>query len=263
MRIGRSADALALYKAIPMNGVGSSEFQGAIGAALAAKDMAQAEIWLRVALNRFPNDANILSLAAQFEQARGNNQRASEFWRAALAAAPPGSTVKSLDSGLVYPPGSWRTPGPGETKLLLDPRLDTPRPGAHPTNEELAPLPSYKPQTSAPPPISTLPPASRQPQISAPSNNPLPLPFEPSTPAYEPQGQGTAPAAPPLYVPQGAGRNASPTAPVFVAPSNPRTNSHPARGKRRALRHPPIACATHRPGESPAIGREHHVHRPR
>ncbi len=89
-RIGRSLDALALYKTIPMNGVGSSEFQGAIGAALAAKDMAQAEIWLRVALNRFPSDPNILGLAAQFEQARGNNRRASEFWRAALAAIPPG-----------------------------------------------------------------------------------------------------------------------------------------------------------------------------
>jgi tetratricopeptide (TPR) repeat protein len=221
-RMGRAVDALALYKSIPMNGVGPSEFQGAIGAALAARDMAQAEIWLRVALNRFPNDPNILGLAAQFEQARGNNQRASEFWRAALALIPPGSTLQTLGSGLASPPDSWRAPGPGESRRLLDPSLD-PKLDAHPTNEQLAPLPSYKSQTSGPPPIATtFPPASAQPQISAPSSNPLPLPFEPSNPEYEPAGQGIAPSGPPVYAPEGAGRNNAHTPPVFVAPSNKR-----------------------------------------
>ena len=209
-RIGRAQDALALYKSIPMSNAGSGEFQGAIGAALAAKDMAQAEIWLRVALNRFPNDANVLGLAARFEQARGNNVRAGEFWRAALAAIPPGSAMNSQGTGFDVATGLSSEPGPGETRRLLDPGLD-----AHPSAEEIAPLPSYKPQTPAPAPIESLPTAATgQPQISAPSRNPLPLPYEGSNPDYAPAEQGTAPA----YAPQSAGRNTAPTAPVFVEP---------------------------------------------
>ncbi|MGA3332979.1 MAG: cellulose synthase subunit BcsC-related outer membrane protein [Terracidiphilus sp.] len=209
-RIGRAQDALALYKSIPMSNAGSGEFQGAIGAALAAKDMAQAEIWLRVALNRFPSDPNVLGLAARFEQARGNNVRAGEFWRAALAAIPPGSAMNSQESGFDVATGLSSAPGPGETRRLLDPRLD-----AHPSAEEIAPLPSFKPQTPAPAPIETLPPAATgQPQISAPSRNPLPLPYMGSNPDYAPSEQGTAP----VYAPHGASRNTAPTAPVFVEP---------------------------------------------
>ena len=146
-RVGRAQEALALFKSIPMNDASQANFQGAISAAIAAKDMAQAEAWLRTALARYPNDPIILAQAARFEQARGNKQRASAFWRAAIAAAPPGSTVKSLDYGLVNPPGTYRTPAPGDTKKLLDPRAD---PGfASPaTPEMLAPLPSYRSQSS-------------------------------------------------------------------------------------------------------------------
>ena len=128
-----------------MDDASSGDFQGAIWSALAATDMAQAEAWLRIALGRYPNDPNILGLAARFEQARGNNERASAFWRAAIAAMPPGSSIKSLDYGLVSPPGSYRAPGPGDTRRLLDPRLDP-----LPTAEKLAPLPSYQRQSSAP-----------------------------------------------------------------------------------------------------------------
>ena len=151
-RVGRSQDALTLFKTLPMDDASSGDFQGAIWSALAATDMAQAEAWLRIALGRYPNDPNILGLAARFEQARGNNERASGFWRAAIAAMPPGSSIKSLDYGLVTPPGSYRAPGPGDTKRLLDPRLDP-----LPTADKLAPLPSYQPQVSAPAPPPHLP----------------------------------------------------------------------------------------------------------
>jgi len=166
-RVGRSRDALALYKKIPMDGASSGDFQGAIGAALAARDMTQAEAWLRTALNRYPGDPNILGLAAHYEQARGNNERASAFWRAAIAAMPPGSSVKSLDSEIATPLASYHAPGPGDTRRLLDPRLD-----AAPAAGKLAPLPSYKAKSSAPPPT----------------------------------GQGTAPSKPSAYAEQGASR---------------------------------------------------------
>ncbi len=214
-RIGRSQDALALYKSIPMNQAASGDFQGAIGAAISAKDMAQAEVWLRFALNRFPNDPNILILAAHFEQARGNKQRASEFYRAAAAAAPPGSSISNPGSGLAYPPGA--SSAPGDVKRLLNPSLD-----AQPSPDQLAPLPSYKSPSS---PQATLPPLPTATPTAivtatAPSTNPLPLPFA-SNPSSQ---QGTAQPTPPVYVAQGPSRNTAPQAPALIdqstAPEN-------------------------------------------
>jgi tetratricopeptide (TPR) repeat protein len=214
-RVGRAQEAVTLFKSINMNEASAGDFQGAISAAISATDMAQAEAWLRIALGKYPNDPIILGLAARFEQARGNNERASAFWRAAIAAMPPGSSVKSLDYGLVTPPGTYRTPGPGDTRRLLDPRLDP-----APTAEQLAPLPSYTPQTTkpapAPTPAPSLPSATPPPQVTAPSTEPLPLPPGVN---YNPSGQGTAPSNQPIYVPQATNRNPPPTSPVLIEQS--------------------------------------------
>ena len=53
-RVGRAKEALALFKTVPMQDASAGDFEGAIGAALAANDKNQAEIWLRQALDRFP-----------------------------------------------------------------------------------------------------------------------------------------------------------------------------------------------------------------
>ncbi|MGD1106009.1 MAG: cellulose synthase subunit BcsC-related outer membrane protein [Terracidiphilus sp.] len=203
-RIGRLQDALALYKSIPMNQAATGDFQGAIWSAISVKDMAQAEVWLRFALNRFPNDPSILSLAARFEQARGNKQRATEFYRAAVAAAPPGSSINNPGSSPVYPPGSSPSSSPGDIKRLLNPSLD-PSLNAQPSPEELAPLPSYNSLSSSQaslPPLPTPPPNANF-AATAPSNNPLPLPFA-SNPSSE---QGTVPPTPPVFVSPRAARS--------------------------------------------------------
>ena len=222
-RVGRSQEAVTLFKSLNMNDASAGDFQGAISAAISAADMAQAEAWLRIALGKYPNDPMILGLAARFEQARGNNERAAAFWRAAIAAMPPGSSVKSLDYGLVMPPGTtYHTPSPGDTKHLLDPRLDPTaqrRPsraaaflqaadhhaGSHVRASERTPVPP--------------------PQITAPSTEPLPLP--PSA-NYIPNGQGTAPSNQPIYVPQAVNRNPSTSGPVLVEQSNSEPPSIPA-----------------------------------
>ena len=212
-RIGRSQDALALYKSIPMNQAGSGDFQGAIWSAISAKDMAQAEIWLRAALDRFPSDPNVLSLAARFEQARGNKQRATEFWRAAIAAAPPGSAANSFENGAANSFGSSPASNRGDIKRLLNPSLD---PSLNePSPDQLAPLPSYKSLSS---PQATLPPLPSATDTTtafatAPSNNPLPLPFAARDEAAE---QGTAPSTPPVFV---SPRTASNTNSSAVEPS--------------------------------------------
>jgi len=223
-RVGRAADSLALYKTIPMDDASTGDYQGAISAAMAAGDMAQAETWLRQALARFSNDPQILGLAARFEQARGNNERATDFWRAALAQMPPGSPIQNLQTGLNLPLGSYQTPQPGDTVRLLDPRLYP-----LPTASSLAPLPAYKqPSASSLPPAAGLmgpPPQAapqQQPWVEPPSNNPLPLPS--SSPVYVPNGQETVPSPvpappvnPPIYTPpQGASRNTMPGEPVLI-----------------------------------------------
>ena len=112
-RIGRYADAVTLFKAISMDNASVGDYQGAISAALGATDMAQAEAWLRQALGRFPGDPQILAEAARFEQARGNSGRAADYWRAALAAMPPGAAVKNLASDLETSSGAMKNPGAG------------------------------------------------------------------------------------------------------------------------------------------------------
>ncbi len=227
-RVGRSQEAVTLFKSLNLNDASVGDFQGAISAAISATDMAQAEAWLRIALQKYPNDPLILGLAARFEQARGNNERAAAFWRAAIAAMPPGSSVKSLDYGLVVPPGTtYQTPSPGDTKHLLDPRFDP-----LPSSDRLAPLPTYRPQTTtqAPTPAPSQPPVP-PPQITAPSSEPLPLP--PSA-SYIPNRQGTPPSDQPIYVPQAVSRNPSSSGPVLIqqsATEQPRHSRQPFTGR--------------------------------
>ena len=249
-RVGRSQDALTLFKTLPMDDASSGDFQGAIGAALAATDMAQAEAWLRVALSRYPNDPNILGLAARFEQARGNNERASAFWRAAIAAMPPGSSIKSLDYGLVTPPGSYRAPGPGDTKRLLDPRLD---PCPQPTVwRRCLPINGNPPhrlrRNAGPAAIRSATP------MTAPSDSPLPLPSGASNPGYAPSGQGTPPANPPVYVPQGASRNNAPSGPVLIEQSAKQPGQLTGRMNLPPSEENVASVAPRRVAESPAPG---------
>jgi len=201
-RIGRSQDALALYKSIPMNQATSGDFQGAIWSAISAKDMAQAEIWLRAALDRFPSDPNVLSLAARFEQARGNKQRAAQFWRAAIAAAPSGSSISNPGGNASYPSGP--ASNPGDIRRLLNPSLD---PSLNePSPDQLAPLPSYKSLSSPQAALPPLPSATNATTAfaTAPSDNPLPMPFAARDESAE---QGTAPPTPPVFVSPRDARN--------------------------------------------------------
>ena len=177
-KVGRAAEALTLYKAIPMQDASSGELEGAVGAALAAKDMAQAEAWLRQALERYPHDPAILATAARFEQAVGNNARATDFWRSALAAMPPGASVERLDSGLAYPEGSTGSrsaPQLGDLKRLLDPAA-----GPLQKTAGSPSLPAFNPQSWNRAPLGTSLPVSAAPHpndwVNPPSGNPLPLP---------------------------------------------------------------------------------------
>jgi cellulose synthase operon protein C len=141
VRVGRAKESLALYKTIPLQE--SADFQGAVGAALAANDKAQAEIWLRQALDRYARDPAILTLAARFEQARGDKQRAADYYRAALAAMPAGSPTDKLAHELAFPEQDThihRAVTAGDLERLLNPNNE---PFSKTTR--LPPLPAYGP----------------------------------------------------------------------------------------------------------------------
>lgn len=87
-RAGLPKQAVAIFKSQDMTSATASDYKSAVGAALAAGDKATAETWLRYGLNQYPRDAQMLILGAKFEQARGDNNRAAEYYRASLAAMP-------------------------------------------------------------------------------------------------------------------------------------------------------------------------------
>ncbi|MGH9599286.1 MAG: cellulose synthase subunit BcsC-related outer membrane protein, partial [Terracidiphilus sp.] len=179
-KLGRADDAVALFKTIPLATGGPGDFAAAISAALAANDITQAQTWLNQALARFPGNPSILESAARFEQVRGDNVRASAYWRAAIAAMPPGaSVVPSLNSTLGNPPGTWSEPAPGETRRLLNPAND---------------------EQTALPPLPGTPAAAQQ---TAPGDLPLFVP-----PAAKQQGANQPVANQPVFVEQSATRPA-------------------------------------------------------
>ena len=94
LKAGESRRAVAIYEALDMSNASLVQFKGAIGAAMAAGDMKHASAWLETALDRFQNDPDILKMAAEYEQATGNTQKAVAYYRAALAAMGPESPAE-------------------------------------------------------------------------------------------------------------------------------------------------------------------------
>jgi tetratricopeptide (TPR) repeat protein len=141
---GDAKTAVKLYKKVDLANAKAGDYQAAIGAALAANDRKQTELWLRGALQLYPQDPKILTLAAKFEQARGNNGRAKEYYQAALAAMPAQTSGETLQQTL-------RRPGPTILRPQPKPPQDDDQdlgtllaPNASNTSR-LAPQPRYLP----------------------------------------------------------------------------------------------------------------------
>ena len=92
--------AVLLYAREDISQADKAICASAIRAALAAGNRKQAEAWLQTSLDRFGRDAQILQLAAEFEQQRGDSRRAAAYYRAALQAAGP-PTIDELTSSQV------------------------------------------------------------------------------------------------------------------------------------------------------------------
>jgi len=115
--------------------------QLALGAALAAQNTKLAETWLREALQRYPNAPSVLSAAARFEQARGDNQRAADYWRASLHAMPQVSPTTELAHKLDQP-DAMRPGRPVQQTNLVN--LLNPDANLMAQQQPYVPLPGYR-----------------------------------------------------------------------------------------------------------------------
>jgi len=204
VQVGRAKESLALYKTVPMQDATAGDFEGAIGAALAANAKSQAELWLRQALERFPRDPAILSLAARYEQARGDNHRAADYYRASLAAMPTASPQEKLAHVLVYPEQdtkAHRAVTAADLERLLNPDNEP-----FPKTTKVPALPAYGPDPynrsvngSAPVVVTPNP----QPAQQAPTQQKRDQTPQPQPPTvYPPSGNQGQPPSAPVYVPQ-------------------------------------------------------------
>jgi len=193
VQVGRARQSLALYKTISMQDATAADFQGAIAAALAANDRSQADLWLRQALDRFPANPLILTLAAHYEQARGDNQRAAAYYRASLKAMPAASPQERLAHTLDYPEQDTR-PHRAVTAADLQ-QLLAPDDEPFAKTAKLPPLPAYGPDPYSGPAPNV--PAQPQQGTAVPENSDA-FARPTSPPSAAPRRQTAAP----IYVPQ-------------------------------------------------------------
>lgn len=131
LRAGLPKQAVALFKSQDMTTASAGDYKSAVGAALANNDLRDGEIWLRYGLNQYPKDSQMLTLAARFEQARGDSGRAADYYKASLAAMPPADPGSELAYILNQPmPLNPRAlpsaTAPQDLATLLAPGTDTP-----------------------------------------------------------------------------------------------------------------------------------------
>jgi tetratricopeptide (TPR) repeat protein len=141
VQAGQPKGAMAIYQALDMTNASASDYQSMVGAAVAVENMKQAEAWLRLGLQKFPNDPKVLAAAAQFEQARGDRAKAEDYWRASLKAMPPVSPATNLAHQLDQPDVVRQT-RPGKPSDLVDLLNPDEEPGMEAGGSRVA-LPSY------------------------------------------------------------------------------------------------------------------------
>jgi tetratricopeptide (TPR) repeat protein len=125
---GEPQRAVEIYKAQGLGAESADDYQVAVGAALAVGDSKDADIWLRRALAAYPADAQVLILAAKFEQSRGDTTKAITYYRASLNAMPAETQGSVLAGQLGMPaptaPGSLPSAGQArDLSILLAPGM--------------------------------------------------------------------------------------------------------------------------------------------
>jgi cellulose synthase operon protein C len=159
MNAGDAQRATAIFKTQNVAVFSAVDFQNAIAAALAASDDRSADTWLKRALQKFPSDPQILLLKARFEQARGNSNRAREYYQQSLKDMPPDNRPRNeaalpaagLDSGgrlaALLAPQTAEAVVPQAPTLSLS--VTATNPAAEPEQPAIQPATQPTPSTAA------------------------------------------------------------------------------------------------------------------
>ena len=86
--VGLPKQAVDIFKSQDLSTGSAADYKSAVGAALAANDLKDAEVWLRFGLDQYPKDGQLLVLAAKFETARGDTGRAADYYARSLQVMP-------------------------------------------------------------------------------------------------------------------------------------------------------------------------------
>jgi tetratricopeptide (TPR) repeat protein len=116
---GQTKGALEIYKRWQMGGATAVDYAAAIGAAMAERD-GIANVWLQAGLQKYPTDAQLLSLAGQNAAAKGDLKKAELYWKVALAA------LKEQERRALTNPDSARA-GVGREVAGIGTRTEDPR----------------------------------------------------------------------------------------------------------------------------------------
>jgi len=103
MQAGQAKRAETIYLQMDWTSATVEDYRGALGASLKARDLKQAAVWLDTALRDYSNDPQILQRAAQYEQARGNTQKAAAYYQDSLDAMGPGDPALALMADVKQP----------------------------------------------------------------------------------------------------------------------------------------------------------------
>jgi hypothetical protein len=110
--------AATLFKSQDMTTATVADYRSAVGAALAAEDGEDAETWLHSGLEKYPKDPEMLFLAGKFERTRDDDIRAAGYFRATLAALPPGDPVAEVVAELSQPRPANHLATPAQNREL-------------------------------------------------------------------------------------------------------------------------------------------------
>jgi cellulose synthase operon protein C len=190
-------------RSIPMDRSNSGDFRGRYLVRSTRRWRYGARrIWLRVALARYSNDPHVLALGGAFRAGTRQQPTRQRVLACRAGRHASGSSISNPGGNASYPSGP--ASNPGDIRRLLNPSLD---PSLNePSPDQLAPLPSYKSLSSPQAALPPLPSATNATTAfaTAPSDNPLPMPFAARDESAE---QGTAPPTPPVFVSPRDARN--------------------------------------------------------
>ncbi len=151
IRNGEGKRAFALYEEINWAKATATDYSGAVTAAASAHQKEAGRQWLLDGLQQFPNDPQLLTAAAQFEESTGDNHMAAVYWRKVVANSSQIKLTQQLSSnGNTLAPSAVSAGDALARMLAPQDSFAPPAPAAPPASESLQDAISAMPVTQHP-----------------------------------------------------------------------------------------------------------------